>query len=88
MKENVIQSRTFQFSLSVIELYKHLVDEREFILSKQLLRSATSIRANVSRSRCWDKQSGFYSKNGYCIQRGQGNKILVATAERGKIDKT
>ena len=44
MKENnVILEKTFKFSLKVIEIYKFLTEEkREFIMSKQLLRSATS----------------------------------------------
>ncbi len=44
MKENnVILEKTFEFSLKAIEIYKFLTEEkREFIMSKQLLRSATS----------------------------------------------
>jgi len=41
-----IDERTFEFALSIIELYKFLSNNKEFILSKQLLRSGTSIGAN------------------------------------------
>ena len=37
-KENVIQSKSFEFALEVIEIYKQLVAQKEFVLSKQLLR--------------------------------------------------
>lgn len=50
MKENLIAEKTFEFSLKVIKLYMDLKSENEFILSKQLLKSATSIGANVEES--------------------------------------
>ena len=47
MKDNIIANKTFDFSLSIIRLYTALKNQNEFIISKQLLRSATSIGANV-----------------------------------------
>ncbi len=49
-KDNVIQEKSFQFALKIIGLYKILIAQKEFIISKQLLRSATSIGANVQES--------------------------------------
>ena len=46
-RENIIVERSFAFALRIIEVYKGLSAEREFVLSKQLLRSGTSIGANV-----------------------------------------
>lgn len=45
-KENVIQSKSFDFALDIIKLYMQLVKQKEFVISKQLLRSGTSIGAN------------------------------------------
>ena len=46
-----IWERTFEFSVQIIELYKYLrEDKREFTLGKQLLRSGTSIGANVEEA--------------------------------------
>ena len=46
-KDNVIVDKSFAFAVRVVKLYKYLCDEKkEFILSKQLLRSGTSIGAN------------------------------------------
>jgi len=42
MKENVIKEKSFSFSLDIINLYKELATQKEFIISKQLLRSGTS----------------------------------------------
>ncbi len=47
MKENIILLKTKEFSLSCILLYKKLQSEKEFVISTQLLRSATSIGANI-----------------------------------------
>lgn len=46
-KENIIKIKTYQFALNTIKLYRELKKEKEFVLSKQLLRSATGIGANV-----------------------------------------
>ena len=47
-KENVIREKSFKFAVRIINLYKELCNKRkEFILSKQTLRSGTSIGANV-----------------------------------------
>ncbi|WP_428223491.1 four helix bundle protein [Flavobacterium sp.] len=51
MKENLIQKKSFAFSVRIVKLYKNLVEnKREFVLSKQLLRSGTSIGANIEES--------------------------------------
>lgn len=52
MKEdNIIQHKSFAFAIRVVNLYKYLTStKKEFVLSKQLLRSGTSIGANVEES--------------------------------------
>jgi four helix bundle protein len=50
MKENLIKERSFDFALKAIELYKLLLTKNEFVLSKQFLRSSTSIGANVQEA--------------------------------------
>ena len=51
MKEkNEIFDLSFDFALQIIEVYKFLVDKNEYVLSKQLLRSGTSIGANINEA--------------------------------------
>lgn len=51
MKENIIQEKSFDFAVRIVNLYKYLTDvKREFVLSKQVLRSGTSIGANIEES--------------------------------------
>jgi len=49
--ENKILEMNFSFALQIVELYKLSIYKKEFILSKQLLRSGTSIGANVEEAR-------------------------------------
>ncbi|HVW67076.1 MAG TPA: four helix bundle protein [Candidatus Peribacteraceae bacterium] len=47
-KPNIIESKTYDFALNTIRLCRYLIDEKkEYILSKQLVRSGTSVGANV-----------------------------------------
>lgn len=51
MKENVVVNKSFMFSVNIVKMYKSLIKEkREFVLSKQMLRSGTSIGANVEEA--------------------------------------
>nr|WP_299203023.1 four helix bundle protein [uncultured Brumimicrobium sp.] len=46
MKSNVLKDKSFLFAIRIVKLYKHLAkEEREYVLSKQLLRSGTSVGA-------------------------------------------
>ena len=63
MKENLIQQKSHKFALEIIGLYKFLVEKKkEFILSKQLLRSGTSIGANVEEAIGGQSKKDFISK--------------------------
>lgn len=48
MKENILKNKSFLFSIRIVNLYKFLItDHKEFVLSKQILRSGTSVGAMV-----------------------------------------
>ncbi len=51
MKESVLREKSYAFALRIVKLYQHLAKEqREFVLSKQVLRSGTSIGANIEEA--------------------------------------
>ena len=51
MKEIVIANLSMDFALRIVNIYKYLIDEKnEYVMSKQLLRSGTSIGANIAES--------------------------------------
>lgn len=59
---NVVREKSFAFALEIIELYKCLNQQREYVLSKQLLRSGTSIGANVEEAMAAQSRRDFLSK--------------------------
>ncbi len=61
--DNIIQTKTRDFALHIISLYKILIEEKkEYVLSKQLLRSGTSIGANVRESKNAQSRLDFINK--------------------------
>jgi len=63
MKENVIKTKSFAFALRVIKLYKYLqAEKKEYIISKQLLRSGTSIGALVREAEQAESKADFIHK--------------------------
>lgn len=63
MKENVIKDKSFTFALRIVKLYQYLCDiKKEYVLSKQVLRSGTSIGANVRESEHGQSKSDFIHK--------------------------
>jgi four helix bundle protein len=62
MKESVLKTKSYQFALEIIGVYKELASKKEFILSKQLLRSGTSIGANIREANNAQSKSDFIHK--------------------------
>lgn len=62
MSENVLREKTKTFALMSINIYKLLVSKREYILSKQFLRSSTSIGANVFEANYSESRKDFAHK--------------------------
>ena len=72
MESNVVRDKSFKFALRIVKLYQYLKEEKkEYVLSKQVLRSGTSIGALVRESQYAPEQSRFYSQISY---RSQGSK--------------
>ncbi|UOB18783.1 four helix bundle protein [Abyssalbus ytuae] len=63
MKENVIREKSFSFALDIVYLYKELVkSENEYIMSRQLLESGTSIGANIREAEFGQNRLDFINK--------------------------
>lgn len=62
-KPNPLKDKSFQFALRAIKLYKYLTEEkREYVMSKQLLRSGTSIGANIREAQNAQSKADFIHK--------------------------
>ena len=63
MKDNIIKNKSFAFALRVVKLYQFLCEhKKEFVLSKQLLRSGTSIGAMVREAEQAESSADFVHK--------------------------
>jgi four helix bundle protein len=63
MKENVLKDKSFRFAVRIVNLYRYLCDQKkEFVLSKQALRSGTSVGAMVREAEHSESKSDFVHK--------------------------
>src|SRR5437868_9624112 len=63
MKDSILREKSYQFALRIIKLYQFMAEERkEFVLSKQILRSGTSIGANIEESGHAQSKTDFIHK--------------------------
>ncbi len=61
-RENVIKEKSFDFALRIVKLYKYLQEKKEFVLSKQLLRSGTAVGALVREAEQAENKKDFIHK--------------------------
>lgn len=62
MKTNIFCEKTFRFGLAIIRLYKFMLSNKDYVLSRQILRSGTSIRANVNEAQAGASKKDFIAK--------------------------
>jgi four helix bundle protein len=77
-KNNEILDLSFSFAVRVVKLCKYLADEKkEYILSKQLIRSGTSIGANVAESQDAQSKKDFISKLSISLKEARETKYWI-----------
>ena len=81
---NVIENKSFDFAIRIVNLYKYLCkNKKEYVLSKQVLRSGTSIGANVSEAQQAQSKADFISKISIALKEATETnywlKLLNAT---------
>lgn len=62
MKYNIVIEKSFTFAIRIVKLYNYLKNNGEFTISKQLLKSWTSIGANIEEAMWWQSKNDFISK--------------------------
>ena len=60
--ENVVKDKSMAFAVRIVRLYKYLSEQHEFVMSKQVLRSGTSIGANVREAVYGQSKRDFVAK--------------------------
>jgi four helix bundle protein len=84
-KESVIQVKSFQFALKIISLYKILQEQREFVISKQLLRSATSVGANVEEATAASSKKDFAYKMSISSREARESKYWLRLLNESQL---
>ncbi|MDD2229228.1 MAG: four helix bundle protein [Candidatus Cloacimonetes bacterium] len=77
-KENIVADKTFSFALKIITLYKDLSsNKQEYVLSKQILRSGTSIGANVSEATEAKSKADFVHKISIALKAARETEYWI-----------
>ena len=85
MKENVVKDKSFAFALRVIKLAKFLESEkREFVLSRQLLRSGTAIGALVREAEHAESKADFIHKMSIALKEANETAYWLELLRHGE----
>ena len=85
MKENKKKKKTFDFALSIVNLFISLKKENEFIISKQILRSATSIGANVEEAIAAQSRKDFVHKMAIASKEARETKYWLRLLDKSDL---
>lgn len=78
MKENAVQQKSINFAIRVVKLYKYLKEQKsEYILSKQLVRSGTSVGANVSEAQRAQSKADFSAKMYVALKEAEESSYWI-----------
>jgi len=83
--QSVIQQKSFQFSLKIIKLYTKLQEHREYVLSRQLLRSGTSIGANVAEATAGQSRRDFLAKMAIASKEARETKYWLQLLDQSDL---
>ena len=85
MAKSVIHEKSFHFALEVVGLFKKLQAEREYVLSKQLLRSGTSIGANVEEALAGQSRKDFLSKMAVASKEARETRYWLVLLQKSGL---
>jgi len=75
MKNNIVRDKSFDFAIRIVKLYQYICNgKKEFVLSKQLLRSGTSIGAMIREAEHAESRNDFIHK--FAIAQKEANEVV------------
>jgi len=84
--DSSVENKSFDFAVSIVKLCRYLADaKREFILSNQLLRSGTSIGANISEAQQAQSKADFIAKMNIALKEAAESKYWIRLLEAAEI---
>ena len=86
--KNIIAEKSLDFAVRIVKFYRYLCDKKkEYVLSKQILRSGTSIGANVRESRNAQSKADFISKMSIALKEADETAYWLEVMIKSKIVK-
>ncbi len=85
MKESIVKERSFRIALEIIEIYKRLQEQNEYVISKQLLRSGTSIGASVNEALAGESRADFKHKMSIASKEARETKYWLEILEQSQL---
>ena len=80
--ENVVKDKSFAFAIRIVNLFKLLRERKEFVLSKQLLRSGTAIGALVRESEHAQSRADFINKLSIALKEANETEYWILLLRR------
>jgi len=75
--EKIIENKSYQFARRILKVYKFLKQKKEYIISKQLLRSGTSIGANIVEAQYAISKKEFRSKMSIALKEAVESRYWI-----------
>ena len=86
-RDNSLRTKSFRFAINIVKLYKELIGQQEFVLSKQMVRSGTSIGANIHEAQRAQSIADFTAKMHIALKEAQETEYwLMLLKETDYID--
>ena len=86
MRESILANKTVDFAVRIVRFYQYLCKEKkEYVLSKQILKSGTSIGANVRKSRNAQSKADFINKLNVALKEADETQYWLEIMERAEI---
>lgn len=85
MKDNLVYNKAFDFAIKIVNIYKYLCNEKkEYVLSKQLVKSGTSIGANIMEGIYAQSKRDFLSKFSIALKECSETRYWLQLLETTK----
>ncbi len=85
MSKNIVLDKSFDFAVDIVKLYLRLKNEKEYILSNQLVRSATSIGANITEAQYAESKKDFISKMNISLKEANESEYWLKLLTKAEI---
>jgi four helix bundle protein len=82
---NPIEQKSFDFALQIVKAYKEMISQKEFVLSRQLLRAGTSIGANIQEAQAAYSKKDFANKMSISSKEARETRYWLMLTKYGEL---